>query len=49
MTLQTAESSSAIAAPDHGGHRVRALAQVRSGIAEVRKGIAFDNRHDKKR
>jgi hypothetical protein len=43
--LQTAEKQLAIAAPDHGGHRVKALAQVRSAIAEVRKGIAFDNRN----
>lgn len=47
--LQTAEKQLAIAAPDHGGHRVKALAQVRSAIAEVRKGIAFDNRNPKKR
>lgn len=47
--LQTAEKQLAIAAPDHGGHRVKALAQVRSAIAEVRKGIAFDNRNGKKR
>ena len=42
--LQVAEKQLAIAAPDHGGHRVKALAQVRSAIAEVRKGIVFDNR-----
>lgn len=47
--LQVAEKQLAIAAPDHGGHRVKALAQVRSAIGEVRKGIAFDNRNDKKR
>ena len=47
--LQTAEKQLAIAAPDHGGHRVKALAQVRSAIGEVRKGIAFDNRNGKKR
>jgi hypothetical protein len=42
--LQTAERQLAIAARDHGGHRVKALAQVRAAIAEVRRGIAFDNR-----
>jgi hypothetical protein len=47
--LQTAERQLAIAGRDHGGHRVKALAQVRAAIVEVRKGIAFDNRHDKRR
>lgn len=47
--LQTAEKQLAIAAPDHGGHRVKALAQVRSAIVEVRKGIAFDNRTPSKK
>jgi hypothetical protein len=47
--LQAAEKQLAIAAPDHGGHRVKALAQVRSAIAEVRKGIAFDNRNPPKK
>lgn len=47
--LQTAEKQLAIGAPDHGGHRVKALAQVRAAIAEVRKGIAYDNRNPPKK
>lgn len=42
--LQAAEKQLSVAAKDHGGHRARALKQVRSAIGEVRKGIAFDNK-----
>lgn len=43
--LKTAEGELAHASRDKGGHRVKALAQVRSAIAQVEAGIRFDNRH----
>ncbi len=33
------------ASTDKGGHRVNALKLTREAIAEVEKGIAFDNKH----
>jgi hypothetical protein len=42
--LQTAEAELARATHDKGGHRVKALQQVRAAIAQVRAGIKADNR-----
>ena len=33
------------AAHDKGGHRAKAVALTKDAIAEVKKGIAFDNKH----
>lgn len=33
------------ATPDKGGHRVNAIRLTNEAIAEVEKGIAFDNTH----
>jgi len=33
------------AAPDKGGHRVKAIEFVDSAIAEVKAGVEFDNKH----
>ena len=33
------------ATPDKGGHRVKAIDLTKDAIEEVKKGIAFDNRH----
>ena len=43
--LLVAKKNLKAATPDKGGHRVAALAHVNKAIAEVRKGIRFDNRH----
>jgi hypothetical protein len=43
--LRAAEGELARASHDKGGHRVAALAQVRSAIRQVELGIRFDNRH----
>jgi hypothetical protein len=43
-SLRAAEGELARATWDKGGHRVQALATVRSAIRQVEAGIAFDNR-----
>ncbi len=43
--LQAAERNLARATPDKGGHRVKALEHTRKAIAQVKKGIRFDNKH----
>ncbi|MCA9617531.1 MAG: hypothetical protein KC731_00830 [Myxococcales bacterium] len=42
-TLRTAESQLVKATHDKGGHRIAALAATRQAIAQVEKGIAYDN------
>lgn len=44
-SLQTAKNQLEKATSDKGGHRVKAIALTKQAIAEVEKGIAFDNRH----
>ena len=46
--LKTAEGELARATPDKGGHRVKALAQVRSAITQVELGIRFDDRNPRR-
>jgi hypothetical protein len=46
--LKTAEGELAQASHDKGGHRVAALAQVRSAIKQVELGIRFDNRNPRR-
>ncbi len=48
MSLHAAQGQIQKATPDKGGHRTRALSLVNQAIAEVEKGIAFDNKHEKK-
>jgi len=43
--LQTALDELQAAEQDKGGHRVKAMEHVRMAIAEVQRGINFDNRH----
>jgi hypothetical protein len=43
--LKTAEGELIRASHDKGGHRVKALAQIRAAIGQVEAGIRFDNRH----
>lgn len=43
--LQSALTSLQNAAPDKGGHRVKAIALTKSAIEQVEKGIKFDNKH----
>lgn len=43
-SLQAARAQLQTATPDKGGHRVKAIDLVNAAIAEVQKGIAFDNR-----
>lgn len=43
--LVAAERDLEAATSDKGGHRNAALRSVRNAIAEVKKGIRFDNRH----
>jgi hypothetical protein len=43
--LKTAEGELMRASHDKGGHRVKALAQIRAAIGQVEAGIRFDNRH----
>ena len=43
--LETAHAQLQKATPDKGGHRVKALELVGQAIEEVKKGIAFDNKH----
>jgi len=44
QALQNARNQLQQATADKGGHRVNALSHVNAAIAEVQKGIAFDNR-----
>jgi hypothetical protein len=46
--LKAAEGELARASHDKGGHRVAALAQVRSAIRQVELGINFDNRNPRR-
>ena len=43
--LRQAKAALQAAAHDKGGHRVKALEKVDEAIAQVEKGIAFDNKH----
>ncbi len=43
--LQNAKSHLQAASPDKGGHRAKALKNINEAIEQVKKGIAFDNRH----
>ena len=43
--LQSALNSLQKASADKGGHRVKAIQSTKEAIEEVKKGIAFDNRH----
>ena len=43
-SLQNARSQLQAATADKGGHRAKAIGLVNSAIAEVQRGIAFDNR-----
>lgn len=43
--LENAHGQLQKATPDKGGHRVKALELVGQAIEEVKKGIAFDNKH----
>ena len=43
--LERAEKNLSNATHDKGGHRVEALKLVRQAIAEVRKGMRYDNRN----
>lgn len=43
-SLQAARAQLQTATPDKGGHRVKAIDLVNAAIAEVQRGIAFDNR-----
>ena len=43
-SLQSARAQLQTATPDKGGHRIKALDLVNAAIAEVERGIAFDNR-----
>ena len=42
-TLRTAKDQLEKATHDKGGHRVRAIGLINQAIAEVERGIAFDN------
>lgn len=44
LALKNAESSLESATHDKGGHRVAALKLVREAIAQVEKGMSFDDR-----
>jgi hypothetical protein len=44
-SLESALGSLDKATPDKGGHRKKAMTLTKSAIAEVKKGIAFDNKH----
>ena len=46
--LRNAENQLLSATHDKGGHRVRALGLVRQAMAEVNRGIAFDNRNPRR-
>jgi hypothetical protein len=43
-SLQTAKNQLQAATADKGGHRAKAIDLVNAAIAEVNRGIAFDNR-----
>jgi hypothetical protein len=43
--LQVARATLDAAAPDKGGHRVKAIELTDQAIAEVRDGIQYDNTH----
>ena len=43
-SLQAARAQLQTATLDKGGHRVKAIDLVNAAIAEVQRGIAFDNR-----
>lgn len=43
--LEKALSSLKNAAPDKGGHRVKAIGLTEQALGEVREGIQFDNHH----
>lgn len=43
--LKSAQANLSKATTDKGGHRVNALRLTKEAIAEVEKGIAFDNAH----
>jgi hypothetical protein len=43
--LEAAHAELVRATADKGGHRVKALALTKDAIAQVKKGIAFDNKH----
>ncbi len=45
LDLQAAKRKLERASTDKGGHRKIALALVRDAIAEVKKGMKYDNRH----
>ena len=45
--LKSAKAALQKASHDKGGHRVKALALTNSAIAQVQKGIAYDNKHKK--
>jgi len=44
-SLQSAKGQLEKASTDKGGHRANALRLTKEAIAQVEKGIAFDNRH----
>ena len=44
-SLKTAASQLQKATADKGGHRVNAIRLTNAAVAEVEKGIAFDNQH----
>ena len=43
-SLQTAKNQLQAATADKGGHRAKAIDLVNAAIAEVNRGIAFDNK-----
>lgn len=45
VALNTAENQLVKAAPDKGGHRVKAIALVRQAKTEVKAGIGYDASH----
>jgi len=45
--LKSAKEELDKATPDKGGHRAKALQMTKSAIAQVEKGIAWDNAHHK--
>ena len=45
--LKSAKEELEKATPDKGGHRVKAISLTKSAIAQVEKGIAWDNAHHK--
>lgn len=43
--LEKAHAALSSATADKGGHRVKAMQLTNDAIAEVKKGIEFDNKH----